>query len=162
MNSGKCLKKNMEWELKRFKQLDVDELYELLKLRVDVFVVEQNCPYSELDEKDRHPDTLHLSGRNKDDGKLTAYLRILPPGLSFMEASFGRVVVAKKIRRQGISNIMVKKNLEITEHKWPKENIKIGAQVYLKQFYESQGFKPVSKEYLEDGIVHIDMLRKSI
>jgi len=149
----------MEWELKRFKQLDVDELYELLKLRVDVFIVEQNCPYCELDEKDRHPETLHFSGRNKDDGKLTAYLRILPPGLSFKQVSFGRVVVAKEKRGQGISNTMVKRALEIIEHTWPAHNIKIGAQIYLKHFYESQGFKPVSKEYLEDGIVHIDMLR---
>ena len=152
----------MEWQLKKFKQLDVDELFELLKLRVDVFVVEQTCPYNEIDEKDRHTDTLHLFGRNKNDEKLTAYLRILSPGLSFKEASFGRVVVAKACRKQGISNTMVKKTLKIIGHTWPGNNIKIGAQVYLKQFYASHGFKPVSKEYLEDGIPHIDMLKKCI
>ena len=150
----------MEWQLKKFKQLDVDELYELLKLRVDVFVVEQNCPYPETDEKDRHPDALHLSGRNSDNGKCTAYLRILPPGVSFKEASVGRVVVAKENRKEGISSIMVKKAIKIIENTWPENNIKIGAQVYLKQFYESHGFKSASNEYLEDGIPHIDMLRK--
>ena len=150
----------MEWILKSFKQLDIDELFELLKLRVDVFVVEQNCPYPEIDEKDRHADTLHLFGRNKKNGELAAYLRILPPGLSFKEASFGRVVVTAQERKQGISNTMVKKALEIIENRRPEKNIRIGAQVYLKQFYESHGFQCVSGEYFEDGIAHIDMLRK--
>ena len=151
----------MEWILKSFKQLDVDELFELLKLRVDVFVVEQNCPYPEIDEKDRHADTLHLFGTKKNR-ELAAYLRILPPGLSFKEASFGRVVVTAQERKQGISNTMVKKALEIIENRWPEKNIRIGAQVYLKQFYESHGFQCVSDEYFEDGIAHIDMLRKWI
>jgi ElaA protein len=152
----------MKWKLKKFNQLDVDELYELLKLRVDVFVVEQNCPYHEIDEKDRHPDTLHLSGKSIKNGKLAAYLRILPPGLGFKEASFGRVVVAKENRGEGISRIMVKKAISIFKHTWPENNIMISAQVYLKQFYESNGFQCVSSEYLEDGIAHIDMLRKYI
>ena len=151
----------MEWILKSFKQLDVDELFELLKLRVDVFVVEQNCPYPEIDEKDRHADTLHLFGTKKNGG-LAAYLRILPPGLSFKEASFGRVVVAVQYRKQGISNTLVKKAFEIIENRWPEKNIRIGAQVYLKQFYESHDFQSVSSEYFEDGIAHIDMLRKWI
>ena len=151
----------MEWVLKSFKQLDVDELFELLKLRVDVFVVEQNCPYPEIDEKDRHADTLHLFGTKKN-GELAAYLRILPPGLSFKEASFGRVVVAVQYRKQGISNTLVKKAFEIIENRWPEKNIRIGAQVSLKQFYESHGFQSVSSEYFEDGIAHIDMLRKWI
>ena len=151
----------MEWILKSFKQLDVDELFELLKLRVDVFVVEQNCPYPEIDEKDRHADTLHLFGTKKNGG-LAAYLRILPPGLSFKEASFGRVVVAVQYRKQGISNTLVKKAFEIIENRWPEKNIRIGAQVYLKQFYESHDFQSVSSEYFEDEIAHIDMLRKWI
>ncbi len=149
----------MEWQLKKFKQLDVDELYELLKLRIDVFVLEQKCPYAEIDEKDRHPDVLHLSGRNSSNGNFAAYLRILPPGLSFKEVSVGRVVVEKENRREGISSIMVEKAIKIIENTWPENNIKIGAQVYLKQFYESHGFKAISDEYLEDGILHIDMLR---
>ena len=148
----------VDWKIKSFSRLDTDELYELLKLRVDVFVVEQNCPYPEMDDKDRHPETLHLAGRRKD-GELMAYLRILPPGLSFKEVSIGRVVVAKESRRQGISGIMLKKALGQINSTWPNENIRIGAQVYLKKFYESHGFEAVSESYLEDGIPHIDMIR---
>ena len=161
MNSEKY-PNNMEWKLKRFKQFDLDELYELLKLRVDVFVVEQNCPYEELDDKDIHPDTLHLLGRSPDDSKITAYLRILPPGLRFKQVSIGRVMVAKEKRGAGVSNIMITRALEIIEKTWRTSDIKIGAQVYLKKFYESHGFKPISESYLEDGIDHIDMLRKYI
>jgi len=148
----------MEWEIKLFNRLDRDELYELLKLRVDVFVVEQNCPYPEIDDKDRHPETLHLGGRTKDR-ELVAYLRILPPGLSFKEVSIGRVVVAKKSRGQGISDVMLGIALDQIRYTWPNENIRIGAQVYLKKFYESHGFGTISKSYLEDGIPHIDMVR---
>ncbi|MCP4669925.1 MAG: GNAT family N-acetyltransferase [Desulfobacula sp.] len=150
----------MEIELKRFKKLGVDELYELLKLRVDVFVVEQNCPYPEIDEKDRHPDALHLLYRNQKSGKITAYLRILPPGLSFKEASFGRLAVAKEHRGEGISRVMVNKAVQVIENTWPENNIRIGAQLYLKHFYESHDFNSISSKYLEDGIEHIDMLRK--
>ncbi|MCD4676709.1 MAG: GNAT family N-acetyltransferase [Desulfobacula sp.] len=149
----------IQWKIKSFNHLDKDELYELLKLRVDVFVVEQNCPYHEIDGKDRHPETLHLIGRNKDK-ELLAYLRILPPGLSFKQVSFGRVVVAKESRGQGISDAMLKIALDQINRTWPNENIRIGAQVYLKKFYESNGFEAVSKSYLEDGIPHIDMIRR--
>ena len=150
----------IDWDIKSFKGLGTDELYGLLKLRVDVFVVEQNCPYPEIDDKDRHPETLHLFGKNKD-GEILAYLRILPPGLLFKQVCIGRVVVKKNSRGQGISNVMVKKALEQINRTWPRENIQIGAQVYLKDFYESFGFEAVSKSYLEDGIPHIDMIRKS-
>ncbi|WP_457552278.1 GNAT family N-acetyltransferase [Desulfobacula sp.] len=149
----------IEWKIKLFDLLSKDELYELLKLRVNVFVVEQNCPYPEIDGKDRHPETLHLYGENKDK-KPVAYLRILPPGVSFKHVSIGRVVVAKKFRRQGISNIMVKKALDQINHIWPNENIKIGAQMYLRKFYEAHGFEASSKSYLEDGIPHIEMIRQ--
>ena len=149
----------IQWKITSFDRLDPDELYELLKLRVDVFVVEQNCPYPEIDGKDRHLETLHLIGRNKDK-ELMAYLRILPPGLSFKQVSIGRVVVAKESRGQGISDVMLKKALDQINRTWPNENIHIGAQVYLKKFYESNGFEVVSKSYLEDGIPHIDMIRR--
>ncbi|MCD4722938.1 MAG: GNAT family N-acetyltransferase [Desulfobacula sp.] len=148
----------IDWKIKPFNQLDRDELYELLKFRVDVFVVEQNCPYPEMDDKDRHLETLHLAGKAKD-GKLLAYLRILPPGLSFKEVSIGRVVVAKESRRQGISDTLLKIALDQINRTWPSENIRIGAQVYLRKFYESHGFEAVSQDYLEDGIPHIDMIR---
>ena len=149
----------IQWEIKLFDRLGLDELYELLKLRVDVFVVEQNCSYPEIDGKDRHPQTLHLTGKDKN-GKSLAYLRILPPGLSFREVSIGRVVVAKKNRGQGICDMMLKKALDQIGHTWPNKDIRIGAQVYLKDFYSSQGFEPASESYLEDGIPHIDMIRR--
>ncbi|MCK5695873.1 MAG: GNAT family N-acetyltransferase [Desulfobacula sp.] len=124
-------------------------------------MVEQNCPYPAIDDKDRHPETLHLSGKVKD-GKLSAYLRILPPGLSFKEVSIGRVVVAKENRGQGISDKLLKIALDQINFTWPSENIRIGAQVYLKKFYKSHGFETISKSYLEDGIPHIDMIRRCL
>jgi ElaA protein len=148
----------MEWEIKSFDCLNTDELYDLLKLRVDVFVVEQNCPYTEVDGKDRHPGTRHLLGRNRA-GQLVAYSRILPPGLSFKPAGFGRVVVAKPSRGKGISHAMVDQAIAYICKVWPNERIQIGAQDYLKKFYASHGFKAVSETYIEDGIPHIDMIR---
>ncbi len=154
----------IEWEIKSFKELNTNELYELLRLRVDVFVVEQNCPYPEIDGKDSHPETLHLFGKNKDgknkDGKIVAYSRILPPGLSYKQVSMGRVVVEKNSRGQGIFDVMLKKALEQIKRTWPNESVQIGAQVYLKDFYQSHGFEAASENYIEDGIPHIDMIRK--
>ncbi len=149
----------ISWEIKPFNKLGMDVMYDILKLRVDVFVVEQRCPYNEIDGKDRHSKVLHLFGKN-EDGELAAYLRILPPGLSYNEVSIGRVVVAKNSRGHGICDAMVEKAFEHISSEFPKKNIKIGAQVYLKGFYQSHGFETASDEYLEDGIPHIDMLRK--
>ncbi len=148
----------MDWEFKSFEQLSIDDLYDFLKLRVDVFVVEQACPYPELDEKDRDPGTLHLLGRDTE-GTLSAYLRILPPGLSYKDVSLGRVVVSNENRGKGISKYMMKMALQKIDEKWPKQDIQIGAQVYLKNFYESLEFITVSDSYLEDGIPHIDMVK---
>jgi len=149
----------IKWEIKPFENINTNELYELLKLRINVFVVEQNCPYPEVDGKDRHAETLHLTGKDKK-GQVLAYLRILPPGLSFQQASIGRVVVAKKNRGQGISDNMMRKALDHIRIIWPGRDVKISAQAYLKKFYESHGFEAVSKKYLEDGIPHIDMILK--
>jgi ElaA protein len=149
----------MQWQIKTFQELTAAEVYAILKLRVDVFVVEQNCPYPEVDGKDTHEQTLHLMGRT-DDRQVSAYLRILPPGLSFDQVSIGRVVVAVHERDKGVSRQMVQQALDRIETVWPGQQIKISAQVYLKSFYESFGFAPVSNSYLEDGIPHIDMLRR--
>ena len=144
------------WEIKAFGDLSVDELYDCLKLRVDVFVVEQECPYPELDDKDRHPDTLHLTGRAAD-GRLTAYLRILSPGVSFDQASIGRVAVAASSRGEGLSREMMNRAVSRVQDQWPGSGIRIGAQEYLEKFYVSLGFKTVTHPYLEDGIPHLDM-----
>lgn len=146
------------WQVTRFDALDANHLYELLKLRVDVFVVEQACAYPELDGKDVLPDTLHLTGRTKD-GSLAAYARILAPGARFSNISFGRVVVAPLYRKTGLGHALVKKILDEAGRLWPGRGITIGAQTYLKDFYRCHGFVPVSDPYLEDGIAHIDMTR---
>ena len=151
----------IQWETKTFDRLGTDELYELLKLRVDVFVVEQSCAYRELDEKDRHPGTLHFTGRN-EGGELVAYLRILPPGLSFNRPSIGRVAVSKTNRRQGLCRIMMEKAVDQICRVWPGLGVKISAQVYLETFYGSCGFEKASDSYIEDGIPHLDMVREDV
>ena len=143
----------MEWQIKPFSQLTGEELYEILKLRVDVFVVEQNCPYHELDGKDL--DALHVFAR--DSQGIQAYLRLLRPGVSFPEASLGRVVT--RLRRQGLGTQLLNRGLEAAREWLGDVPIRIEAQTYAKAFYEQAGFRQVSEEFLEDGIPHIQMLR---
>ena len=150
----------LSWEIKPFNGLALDELYDLLKLRGDVFVVEQRCAYGDLDEKDRHPETLHVTVRT-GNGLLAAYLRILGPGVSYPDPSFGRLVVAPGFRGQGISHALVEKAVSLIQAQWPGRAVSIGAQEYLEKFYVAHGFRPMSVPYLEDGIPHIDMTRNS-
>lgn len=149
--------KELQWQCAYFQQLDNNTLYEIIKLRVDIFVVEQKCPYPELDEKDRHNETLHLSGY--DNEKLIAYARLLPPGLSYPETSIGRFAVDSSSRQQGIGSMLITKCLDETNKAWPEHNIKISAQEYLQEFYEKFGFIKTSDRYLEDDIPHIAMLK---
>ena len=151
--------KTVQWDIQNFRELDVAQLYTLLKLRVDVFVVEQACAYAELDEYDRHGETMHLSGQD-EQGKLIAYARLLPPGLRYPEVNLGRVVVKKESRRKGIGHKLLDTALKEIEIKWPRQAIKISAQDYLQEFYEQYGFTRVSDIYLEDGVPHIEMLKK--
>lgn len=145
----------MNIEIKEFLDFDVKGLYNLMKLRVEVFVVEQKCPYLELDGKDEQ--SIHFL--IKDHGELIAYLRILPAGLSYREVSIGRVLVSEKYRKRGYGRELMNKALD-----YIKENnlgdIRISAQDYLRGFYESLGFKKISEVYLEDNIPHIEMLKK--
>jgi ElaA protein len=147
------------WEIKKFKELTATELYEQLRLRVDVFVVEQACHYPELDGKDIHGDTIHLALRMADH-TLAAYLRILAPGVSYPGVSFGRVVTAKAFRGRGLSHAMIEKAIGLAKETWSGVPIHIGAQKYLRAFYQSHGFIAISDIYIEDGIPHIDMARK--
>jgi ElaA protein len=149
----------IQWEIKKFSELTAAELYELLRLRVDVFVVEQACAYPELDGKDLDFETRHVAGRMAD-GILAAYLRILPPGVSYPGVSIGRVVTAKAFRGRGLSHELIETALALARKNWPGMPIQIGAQEYLRGFYQSHGFEATSKIYLEDGIPHIDMVRK--
>ncbi|MCL4162969.1 UNVERIFIED_CONTAM: hypothetical protein GTU68_023474 [Idotea baltica] len=149
--------KNLEWKCKRFEQLSNDQLYELIKFRVDIFVVEQHCPYSELDEKDRVSDTRHLIAYQ--DSKIMAYARLLPPGASYSDCSIGRFAVNATLRRQGVGAVLMNKCLEQIAILWPNHDIKVSAQTHLKIFYEGFEFVQVSESYLEDDIPHIEMLK---
>jgi ElaA protein len=149
----------LQWEVKTFQQLTVEQLFEVLQLRVDVFVVEQRCPYPELDRFDRHAETRHLSGSD-ECGRLMAYARILPPGLSFPEVRIGRFVVKGEARGKGVGHQLLRAALDFIQERWPGQAIRVSAQEYLQRFYAQYGFSRVSDVYLEDGIPHIEMLRK--
>lgn len=144
----------MQWEIKAFDQLSLQELYTMLTLRTNVFVVEQACPYPEVDGKD--PNCLHLLGTI--NGELVAYLRILPAGLIYDEVSIGRVVIKPSHRGKGLGRLMMEQAIHCITNEWKESQIKIGAQAYLEKFYQSLGFEPVSEVYLEDDIPHLDML----
>ena len=148
----------LRWECYRFSELSNENLYELLKLRVDVFIVEQNCPYPELDNKDRHNHTQHLLAFNQS--QLIAYSRLLAPEVSYPETSIGRFVVHEDWRQQGVGTSLLTKSIEQINQTWPQHDIRISAQEYLQAFYQRQGFKKVSECYLEDGIPHIEMLKQ--
>ncbi len=147
---------NIIWTLKAFAELNPFELYQILRLRSEVFVVEQNCIFLDADDLDSQ--SLHLQGRS--DGELIAYVRILPPGLCYAEPSIGRVVTSPPSRGTGAGKALMKKAIEETTAIYPNKSIKIGAQLYLKKFYEGFGFEQCSDMYMEDGIEHIKMLRK--
>ncbi|WP_394203957.1 GNAT family N-acetyltransferase [Shewanella waksmanii] len=149
----------MIWHQHSFHALNLDQLYELIKLRVDVFVVEQTCPYPELDDKDRIPSTQHLFAYS-EQGQMVAYARVLAPEVSYKEASIGRVIVAQSVRGQGVAHELMQRAIAIASEHWPQHDIKIGAQQHLQAFYRQQGFEACSAGYLEDGIPHIDMLLK--
>ncbi len=145
----------IEINTKKFSELTLNELYEILQLRSEVFVVEQNCVYQDIDFKDQK--ALHVIGQKND--KIIAYTRIFKPGDYFKEASIGRVVVAKNERKFGYGHIIMKYSIEAIKSFFDEKVIKISAQKYLKEFYESHEFIQVGKEYLEDGIPHIAMVK---
>lgn len=146
----------MNWELKKFEELEAEEIYEILKIRNEVFIVEQKCPYQDCDGKDEKSYHLYL----QNEGKIIAYLRILKRGVSYDEISIGRVLVHKNYRGKGIAREMLIKAINFIETNLKEKEIRIQAQSYLLNFYRSLGFKEISKKYLEDNIPHIDMLYK--
>lgn len=145
----------MNWEIKKFDELSVAELYCILQLRNIVFVVEQNCIYPDLDDKDQLSFHL-LCWRNE---KLIAYSRLIPPGVAYAEPSIGRVVTAPSARKEGIGKTLMKKSIEAVYQLFTHQTIRIGAQLYLKKFYGDLGFVPSGSIYLEDGIEHIEMVK---
>lgn len=143
----------LNWILKKFNDLTALELYAIMQLRNEVFVVEQDCVYQDADGKDLL--AMHLCGW--DGNRLAAYTRIIPPGISYTEASIGRVVTAPAYRKTGAGRRLMQESIKLTLAYFNCTSIKIGAQVYLTEFYQSLGFVQSSKEYLEDGIPHIEM-----
>lgn len=144
----------MDFTIKTFEQLTNTELYNILKVRTEVFVVEQNCPYPEVDGKDLN--SYHLY--KEVNGEIIAYLRILPPGVSYKELSIGRVLVDKEYRGQKLAQQMMEYALQFIQNELNETTVKIQAQEYLRHFYGSFGFEAISETYLEDNIPHIDML----
>lgn len=144
---------NIVWQIKPFEALTVNELYDMLQLRSEVFVVEQNCVYLDIDGKDKLG--LHLIGTY--DGKIVACSRLFQPGISFDNASIGRVVVGTQYRDKKWGHDLMRESIAGIQQYFGESKITIGAQLYLKKFYESHGFVQSSEMYLEDDIPHIEM-----
>ena len=144
----------MKCKLKEFTELTTEELYEILKLRAEVFVVEQNCPYQDLDDKDQSSYHLFL----EDNGQIIAVLRILPENIAYKEMAIGRLIVKKSYRGKGISRKMMVRAMKFITEDLGKEKIRLSGQAYLSDFYQSLGFEKVSEMYLEDGIEHFEFL----
>ena len=145
----------MNIEIKTFEEFNIQELYEVLALRSEVFVVEQDCVYQDIDGKDQK--AIHVLGY-KDD-KLVAYTRCFNPGFYFEEASIGRVIVKVDHRKYGYGHDIINASIKEIEDRFKVNTIKISAQQYLTKFYESHQFKQIGEGYLEDGIPHIAMIR---
>lgn len=145
---------SLHWTLTPFHELTVDQLYKIIQLRIAVFVVEQQCNFQDADDKDLN--AWHLCCWDEDN--LAAYSRILPPGISYKEASIGRVLTAKNFRGKKIGKELMQQSIEAVYQLFGKTSIQIGAQLYLKKFYEEFGFKKNGEVYLEDNIPHIKMI----
>lgn len=145
----------MTWHTKPFSDLSTIELYTLLQLRSKVFVVEQDCPYQDLDNKDL--ESIHLWA--EQDNIVVACCRLLPGNISYPEPSIGRVATDPAFRNNGTGRAMMEKAIGYIRHNWQNPAIRISAQLYLKAFYESLGFIQTGDTYLEDDIPHIEMLR---
>lgn len=141
----------MEWHDKAFAALTTAELYAILALRARVFVIEQNCVYNDVDGKD--PVCRHIWAAQ--DGAIAAYLRIVPPGVSFAEVAIGRVVTAPEARRGGLGKELMQRGIAACG----AQPIRVGAQCYLERFYNELGFVRAGADYVEDGIPHLEMLR---
>jgi len=146
----------MNWILKPFDDLTPKELYKILQLRNEVFIVEQNCPYQDCDNKDIY--AWHLMGMMED--RLLAYSRLLAPGISYRESSIGRIVSSPSTRKTGMGKKLMQESIEQIRNLFQTDTIRIGAQLYLQKFYESFGFTRDGDIYLEDNIPHIIMLKE--
>ncbi len=152
----------IEWAWHSFAQLRPETLYAILKLRSDIFVVEQNCVFSDMDSVDAACEHLCGFGTGSTGPPLLAYVRLVPPGVKMPEASLGRLVVAKDARRQGLARSAIERGLVRLRERFPGAPIRIGAQRYMEDFYRSTGFAATGEPYLEDGIPHVNMIYRGI
>lgn len=143
------------WSIKSFSEWTKEEMYEVLQLRAEVFIVEQNCPYQDIDGKDMS--SLHVMGRN-EKGWLVAYSRLVEPGVSYAECSIGRVITKTVVRNTGVGRELMEVSIDHALRVFSTNAIRISAQKYLETFYASLGFVHQGKEYLEDNIPHVEML----
>ncbi|WP_147804014.1 GNAT family N-acetyltransferase [Alkalicoccus halolimnae] len=148
----------MKWTIKSFEELTADELYQILKIRVEIFVVEQECPYPEIDGMDKAAEHLYAV----EDNEVKAYARLLPPGTMYQEASIGRVLVAGDKRGTGLGKELMKRAVKNLDENYSQTPIRLQAQEYAEAFYAAFSFQRISDTYLEDNIPHVDMRRNSI
>lgn len=146
----------MKFYIKKFEELSNFEIYEIGKLRQEVFIVEQNCPYLDFDNKDLL--SYHIFAKDEINNKIICYSRIIPKNLSYSSPTIGRVLVDKNYRHNGYARKLLLCSIDAVKFYFPNENITIGAQYYLLDFYRSLGFKAISEKYDEDEIPHIDMI----
>lgn len=149
------MSESVQWQWLRFDQLSREQLYEVLRLRSEVFVVEQNCVFQDMDGLDDQ--AMHLLGVRASE--LAAYVRCFPNGVTFDEASIGRVVTRQSARGGGLGHVLMAEAIRVLVAEWGAQPIRIGAQAHLKDFYQRHGFADVGKPYVEDGIPHLEMLR---
>jgi ElaA protein len=152
----------LKWRFAKFDDLTPREVHDLFQARVGVFVLEQNCPFQDVDGVD--PECWHLIGRgaaeeDNGEGPVLAYCRLVPPGVKFAEPSIGRVLSTAAARGTGAGRELMREAVARAEALWPGQPIRIGAQRYLEKFYGDFGFVPCSEPYDEDGIIHVEMLR---
>lgn len=148
---------SLVWRLLAFDDLRVSEIYEVLRLRSEVFVVEQQCIFQDMDGHDRQ--AMHLLGVR--GGELQAYARCFAPGIKFDEANIGRVLIRRSQRGTGLGHVLMEQAISAISQVWGPQAIRIGAQAHLAGFYAKQGFLDVGKPYLEDGIPHLELLREA-
>jgi len=144
-----------EHQVKSFQELSLEEFHDIIALRIQIFIIEQNCPYQEVDGKDKLAH--HLFFKNEMD-EIIAVTRILPQGISYEEVAIGRVVVHEDYRGTGLGNQLMSDSMNFVRDKYGDVPVRLSAQKHLENYYGNHGFKSTGKEYLEDGIPHVEML----
>ncbi|SIQ09124.1 ElaA protein [Chryseobacterium sp. RU37D] len=147
---------NIIWKIKTFDEFTVPELYAVLKARIDVFIIEQDCPYPDLDNYDQK--AVHLWA--EENGEILAYCRVFNKGIKYKETSIGRVLTTEMARGKSLGKLLIKYAIETIENRFQTSEIRISAQNYLLKFYSEFGFKDTGKKYLEDDILHTEMFKQ--